>query len=283
MYTRQISRASRTAFIIALDLSGSMSDDTLAIRDARTKADALSVIVNELLNELIARARRSDRVRDYYDIAVIGYSGRGIEPLLSDEWFISVDRLERIQPEWRTITSETVDPNGGTMYTKVRRPYWIDPRPEGRTSLCEVFHKIYELTDSWCKNPAHADSFPPTIFNITDGEASDAGESEIRDICDRIRQLGTSDGHALMFNVHLWSHDEAPAVLFPTKRDRASLGRYGQLLFDCSSQIPKTLEARVREIARPSERGPFRAMSYNCSPTKALAILAIGSCSVGMQ
>ena len=64
MYTRQISRASRTAFIIALDLSGSMSDDTLAIRDARTKADALSVIVNELLNELIARARRSDRVRD---------------------------------------------------------------------------------------------------------------------------------------------------------------------------------------------------------------------------
>ena len=151
MYTRQISRASRTAFIIALDLSGSMSDDTLAIRDARTKADALSVIVNELLNELIARARRSDRVRDYYDIAVIGYSGRGIEPLLSDEWFISVDRLERIQPEWRTITSETVDPNGGTMYTKVRRPYWIDPRPEGRTPLCEVFHKIYELTDSWCK------------------------------------------------------------------------------------------------------------------------------------
>ena len=139
MYTRQISRASRTAFIIALDLSGSMSDDTLAIRDARTKADALSVIVNELLNELIARARRSDRVRDYYDIAVIGYSGRGIEPLLSDEWFISVDRLERIQPEWRTITSETVDPNGGTMYTKVRRPYWIDPRPEGRTPSAKSF------------------------------------------------------------------------------------------------------------------------------------------------
>ena len=34
-------------------------------------------VTNRLLFELIERARRSDEVRDYYDIAVLGYSGDG--------------------------------------------------------------------------------------------------------------------------------------------------------------------------------------------------------------
>lgn len=283
MYTRQISRSARTAFIIALDLSGSMNGESLAIRNSRTKAEAVCSIVNELLFELIARARRSDRVRNYYDIAVIGYSGQGIEPLLADEWFIPVDRLDRISPERYTVTSEAVDPNGGTLYRKIELPRWIAPRAEGRTPLYKVFTKIYDLTKQWCAAPCNAESVPPTIFNITDGEASDAGEKEVEDICERIRQLGTKEGRALLFNVHLSSAPEAPAMLFPTRRDRTSMGRLGRLLFDCSSQIPKVLEERVREINRTAEPGPFRAMSYNCSPTKALAILTIGSCSAGIQ
>ena len=40
-----------------------------------TKAEAVAGITNDLLFELVERARRSDGIRDYYDIAVIGYSG----------------------------------------------------------------------------------------------------------------------------------------------------------------------------------------------------------------
>jgi len=75
MYTQSITRNHRTAFILAIDGSGSMAESILFRGRCMTKAEAVATITNDLLFELVERARRSDGVRDYYDIAVIGYSG----------------------------------------------------------------------------------------------------------------------------------------------------------------------------------------------------------------
>ena len=74
MYTQSITRNHRTAFILAIDGSGSMAESILFRGRCMTKAEAVATITNDLLFELVERARRSDGVRDYYDIAVVGYS-----------------------------------------------------------------------------------------------------------------------------------------------------------------------------------------------------------------
>lgn len=84
MYTQSITRSHRTAFILAIDQSGSMAEKLLFRGRQTTKAEAVAEVTNRLLFELIERARRSDEVRDYYDIAVLGYSGDGIVSLLND-------------------------------------------------------------------------------------------------------------------------------------------------------------------------------------------------------
>ena len=75
MYTQSITRTHRTAIILAIDGSGSMAEKIRFRNRQMTKAEAVATITNGMLFELIERARRSDGVRDYYDIAVIGYSG----------------------------------------------------------------------------------------------------------------------------------------------------------------------------------------------------------------
>ena len=75
MYTQSITRSHRTAFILAIDQSGSMAEKLLFRGRQTTKAEAVAEVTNRLLFELIERARRSDEVRDYYDIAA-GRSAR---------------------------------------------------------------------------------------------------------------------------------------------------------------------------------------------------------------
>ena len=84
MHKREITSKSRTAFVIAIDQSGSMAEPVTIGRSHMTKAEAVAAITGRLVEELLLRASRDDGVRDYYDIAVIGYGGGRIYPLLGD-------------------------------------------------------------------------------------------------------------------------------------------------------------------------------------------------------
>ena len=75
MYTQEITRKHRAAFVLVLDQSTSMQQQVQFGRLTATKAEVVAYTANALITELIDRCRRADGVRDYYDIAVIGYSG----------------------------------------------------------------------------------------------------------------------------------------------------------------------------------------------------------------
>ena len=107
MYTQSITRSHRTAFILAIDQSGSMAEKLLFRGRQTTKAEAVAEVTNRLLFELIERARRSDEVRDYYDIAVLGYSGDGIVSLLNDpEPLVPVSRLAALPVDFAETVVE---------------------------------------------------------------------------------------------------------------------------------------------------------------------------------
>ena len=77
MYTQAITRKHRSVFILLIDRSASMQERVCMGNRLLSKAQALTIIANNFLRELIDRCRRTDTLRDYYDIAVIGYGDRG--------------------------------------------------------------------------------------------------------------------------------------------------------------------------------------------------------------
>ena len=73
-YTAEISRAKPTAFCFLIDQSGSM-DDPYGMDSGKRKCDAVADAVNRLIATLVLRCAKGEDVRDYFQIAVIGYGG----------------------------------------------------------------------------------------------------------------------------------------------------------------------------------------------------------------
>ncbi len=279
-YTQGITRSHRTLFIIAIDQSGSMAEKIIYAGSEKSKAEAVAEIANRMILELIQRAKRNGAVRDYYDIAVIGYSGDGIESQLSDEQtVVPIVRVDE-QPVQRVEQYvERASPKKEALLLRTDLPRWIYPKATGGTPMYEVFLLLRDLTAEWCDEPAHGDSFPPIIFNITDGESSDCDEEQLEDAAEQIRRLGTTDGKALLVNIHIASDAVSPAVIFPTEQE-VPKSKYARTLFDCSSYMPDVFTADIRKARGDMAQPPFRGMSFNATLADLITILNIGSISV---
>ncbi|WP_295935810.1 vWA domain-containing protein [uncultured Alistipes sp.] len=282
MYTQSITRNRRTAFILAIDCSGSMAESILFRERRMSKAEAVAAITNDLLFELIERARRTDGVRDYYDIAVLGYSGDDeVYSLLpGSEGLVSVSALAAREMPVRTEIIEHRLPDGNIALREIPAPAWIEPRAAGQTPMCEALRRVRDLVSDWTSRTANAASFPPVVFNITDGEATDCDERELRMVCDQIKTLATTDGNALLINIHIAAGDNNRTVFFPEAGQANYTNRYASLLYDCSSEMPPAFDNVIREAKGPGSMPPFRGMSYNTSATQLVTMLNIGSISV---
>lgn len=283
-YTQSITRRHRTAFVIAIDQSGSMVEETTFRGRRIPKASAVAEVTNSLLSELSLRATREGEIRDYYDIAVVGYSGEGVRSLLSaDETFVPVTALAAAARDTRTATIERRLPDGRPALNEMTVREWIAPAATGQTPMYEALLYVYDLVEAWCRRTEHRESFPPLIFNITDGEASDSDEEELIRIAERIRRLGTDDGRALLVNIHIASGGTAPGRIFLTEEEAAYNNRYARLLYEISSPMPPLFEEAIRSLRGDEARPPFRGMCYNASITELLSILNVGSISVNLQ
>ena len=282
MYTQSITRNHRTAFILAIDGSGSMAESILFRGRCMTKAEAVATITNDLLFELVERARRSDGVRDYYDIAVVGYSGddevRSLLP--GGEDLVPVSALAAQEMPVHTEVIEHRLPDGSIALREIPAPAWIKPLSAGQTPMCEALRRVRDIAASWTSRTANAESFPPVVFNITDGEATDCDNEELRAVCDQIKALGTVDGNVLLINIHIAAGDTERPVFFPEAHEARYTNRYASLLYDCSSEMPAVFNEAIREAKGPGAIPPFRGMSYNASAAQLVAMLNIGSISV---
>ncbi len=282
MYTQSITRTHRTAFILLIDGSGSMSEEILFRGRRMTKAEVVASITNGLLFELVERARRSDGVRDYYDLSVLTYSGDDeVYSLLPEgREMISVAELAAGEIPMKRELVEYRMPDGSTSLRELPVPDWIAAEAAGQTPMHQALDEAYEIAAAWCRDPLHAESFPPTVFNITDGEATDCDEEGLRSICERLRSLRTCDGNVLLINIHIAADDSQQSVFFPTEEEANYPNRYASVLYDCSSPMPEVFNEAIREAKGPGALPPFRGMSYNASAEQLIAMLNIGSIRV---
>ena len=281
MYSQSITRTHRTAFVVLVDGSGSMGEEILFRGIRLSKAKAVSMITNELLFELIERARRTDGIRDYYDVAVWGYSGDNeVYSLLEggDE-LISIEELAARPVTMIRQTIELKLPDGRTTLREVQTPEWVAPRAAGNTPMIEALRTARDLVARWIARDENYQSFPPIVFNITDGEATDGHEEELQSVARQLRTLHTADGDVLLINIHIGTGDER-TLFFPGIDEPLPINRNARMLYEASSVMPTCFEQAIRTVKGLGAMPPYRGMSFNASATELMTMLNIGSISV---
>jgi hypothetical protein len=271
-YQADISRSNPGCFLFLLDRSGSMADG-FAGGNGHSKADELATIINRLLASLVIRCSKDEGVRNYFDVGVLGYGARvapalasapddamPIVPIsqLADEPLRVEDRVQKIP-----------DGAGGLVEQTVKFPIWVDPRSEGGTPMTGALTRGHAALSAWVDQ--HRGAFPPVVFNITDGEATDGDPSGAAAM---LRSVGTEDGSVLLFNVHL-SERRAPSVEFPAS-DEVLPDSFARRLFSMSSTLPPHLQNAARQEGYMVEDAT-RGFVFNADAAAVIQFLDIGT------
>lgn len=238
-----IDRKRPGCLIFLLDQSSSMREPVPG-EVAESKAQAVADAINELLHILVRRCTkdRGAPPRHYYDIAVIGYGGRGVTPLLGGR--VAGRPLA-------SIGEVAAMPLRHDVRDNVRVPIWIDPVATGGTPMCGALNAAGNIARGWVQE--HRNSFPPIIFNITDGEPTDEQEpAELELWSERVRGLRSNKGNTLLFTLHLSSTVETP-VSFPAAEGDVADDLFRRM-FRISSELPEFMRARAGRV-QPGARG----------------------------
>jgi hypothetical protein len=210
-YAAEISRTSPSCFLFLIDQSGSM-EDPLNPSQGRTKAQGVADAINRLLQNLVLRCSKSEGIRDYYDVGVIGYgrqTGPALSGQLAGQQLVPISQIGQFPARIEERQRKEDDGAGDIIERTIKFPVWFDPKSDGGTPMRQALGMARDILQQWIT--AHPNSFPPIVINITDGESTDGDPS---DAMRTLTSLATSDGATLLFNVHLSGNPNATSVSF---------------------------------------------------------------------
>jgi hypothetical protein len=269
-YEAQISRNSPTAFLFVVDQSGSMSDK---MPSGKSKAEFVADALNRTLMNLVTRCTKSEGVRNYFEVGVIGYGASGVtngfNGVLADNGLHPISKIEqnpvRIENRLRKID----DGAGGILETNIKFPVWFEPEASGGTPMREALTNAAEELVNWCDS--HPESYPPTVIHLTDGESSDGDPEEI---ATHLGSIKTNDGEVLLLNIHVSAiatdqiHFSSSEILLPDS--------YAKMLFRMSSQLPHHLIEFAREKGYKTD-AESRGFMFNAEATEIVDFFDIGT------
>lgn len=277
MHNAEISRSHPTAFVFMVDQSASMDE---RMTTGSTKAQFVADVLNRTLRELVVRCTREEGVRDYFDVAVIGYNGssaaNALQGKLSGQIIhpISVIADNTIRVEDRKRTAD--DGAGGVATHNVRFPIWVDATAAGGTPMQQGVAMCAQIVADW--SDAHPDSFPATVLHITDGASTDGDPEHNAEV---LKSLGTKDGGTLVYNIHVTDKGVSP-LRYPSSEHELP-DAYSKLLFRMSSTFPNHLRSYALDAHGISLGPDARAMVLNADAEELVKFIDIGSRPAAMR
>jgi hypothetical protein len=269
-YTAPIQRSDPTAFLFLVDQSGSMGDK---MAGEKTKAQFVADVLNRTLMSLVTRCTKSEGVRNYFDIGVLGYgnsgAANGFSGALGGEVLHPISAIEANPLRVEDRKKKVDDGAGGLVEQTVKFPVWFQPVSNGGTPMCAAITKAAEALVAWCDQ--HPNSYPPTVLHVTDGESTDGDPEELATM---LKQIGTGDGSVLLLNIHV-SANEASPTKFPAS-DSALPDAYAKMLFRMSSQLPEHLIKFAQEKGY-SVTSESRGFVFNADATEIVEFFDIGT------
>ena len=272
-YTAEITRSNPTCVLFMIDQSRSMRDQISAGDGTAPKSSGVAGTINRWLQELSLKCAKSDGIRDYYHVGVIGY-GKKVGPALvgptAGKDLVPISEIAgnpgRIEERKRKVPDE----KGKLRKQAVKVPIWFDPVADGGTPMCKASAEAYRVLEGWLGE--HGDSYPPLVIHITDGEATDGNpEQRVRALTD----LSTSDGDTTLFNIHLSAHKDATPVVFPDSPDHLP-DEYSRMLFNTASPLTDAMRAIAKERGIPTTAGS-RAFVLNADMVALVQAIEIGT------
>src|SRR5579884_1283280 len=184
-YTAEISRANPSCFLFLIDQSGSMEDPIPSSAGAasegpsasgptRTKAEGVADAINRLIQNLVIKCAKSEGVRDYYHVGVLGYGakvGPAFSGPLAGRELVPISEIADNPARVEERSKKVDDGAGGLVDQTVKFPIWFDAVCKGGTPMCAALDAAATILSGWLAQ--HPDSFPPIVINITDGESTD--------------------------------------------------------------------------------------------------------------
>ena len=276
-YQQEISRQNRALFVFLLDQSYSM-EEPIGGSD-QCKMDYLATAINGWLQNMSIRCTGSEGIRDYFDVAAIGYrTDMEANPViesalggaLAGRILVSIKEIGENPTKLEQKMQQFYDEDSGQlMETPVEMPVWVEPRAEGGTPMCSALYKAYEIVEQWIGE--HPKSFPPIVIHITDGESQ---EGDPIPYADPLRGLETEDGNVLLFNCHL-SMTKSDPFTFPHANEILP-DDFAKGLFEMSSVLPDSLAASARAEGYELQTGA-RGMVFNADMVALIKFLDIGT------
>jgi len=265
-YSAEVSRSNPASFLFLIDQSGSMSDPSKKI------AEGVADIINKLLQNLIIKCAKSEGVRDYFDIGVIGYGafvGSAFSGPLAGKDLVRISEVANLPARIEDRKKKVDDGAGGILEQTVRFPIWFEPIANGATPMCQVLAYAHSILQNWLVE--HPTSFPPIVINITDGEATDGDPSKP---AQELMNLSSTDGNVLLFNIHTSSNKATPITFADQETNLPD--EFAKLLFTMTSELPKYMRALAQKEGFPVTT-TTRGFVFNAKPVELISFLDIGT------
>jgi hypothetical protein len=238
----------------------------------KKKSEGVADAINRLLQNLVLKCAKSDGIRDYFHVGVIGY-GTGVTSALGGDLagrhLVPISEIAnhplRVEQRFRKID----DGAGGVIEQSFKFPVWFEPVADGKTPMFEALSLAAQVLQEFVTRCPEC--FPPMAINITDGRPTDA---DPRPAAAALQALGTTDGQVLLFNAHLSSRP-APPVIFPGHaKDLPE--PYARILFRMSSRLPERLQDAARSDGFPVPP-TAHGFVYNADLVSVIRFLDIGT------
>jgi hypothetical protein len=270
-YTAEISRTNPTCFLFLVDQSSSMLEPFGGQAD-KQKAQGVADALNRLLQNLALKCAKSEGIRDYFHVGVIGYGGAvgsALGGALAGQSLVPVSAVADNPLRVEQRKRRTDDGAGGVLEQAFKFPVWYEAKPGGRTPMCQALTLARQWLEIFLGR--FAGCYPPLVINITDGMSTDGDPLPA---AKALQALASSDGQVLLFNAHVSANTARP-VEFPVVEDGLP-DNFARLLFRMSSPLPpRFLEAARGEghAAPPGARG----FVFNADLVSVIRFLDIGT------
>lgn len=280
-YQVRATRDKPTALLLLVDQSGSMESTAQYAGRKQSKAAIAAQFINKILEELLTKCTRDGGLRDYVDVCLIGYGGNTADyAWLGGERTKAWRSTQELSDSAEITEIESIVSVRGVQSTrKIPQKTWIQPRSSGMTPMGAALRKTYALLREWVNLPQHKDCLPPTVINISDGDANDMSSAELIALANDIKSLHTDNGRVLLFNCHI-GDDDANAVRFP--RDKTPLpsgDAHAETMLEMSSLLPKIFYDYIPagDIPDFDRQERYYGMFYSVSVVELLRFLRVGT------
>ncbi len=242
--TAEISRENPSCFLFLIDQSGSMEDEISVGSESQQLANGVADTINKWLQELSIKCAKSEGVRDYYDVGVLGYGNDvapGFNGPLAGRDLIPISEIADNPARLEERSKKVPDGAGGIVDQSVRIPVWFEPVAKGGTPMCSAAKQAKRILEAWIAD--HPDAYPPTVIHITDGESTDGNPTEF---LQDLTSLSTSGGNVMLFNIHLSAKQNVEPVSFVDSPDGLP-DAYSKMLFETASQLSPSMRSLAKE------------------------------------